>query len=109
MTVKEIAEKLGWKTVAGEAGLLNEVKGGYQCDLLSWVISHAEEGDIWMTVQNNINTVAVATLTEIAGILLVDGVTPDEAMKEKADEQGIPVLVTDEGAYPSGIALSKCL
>lgn len=109
MTVKEISEKLGWKIIAGEAGLRNEVKGGYQCDLLSWVISHAEEGDVWMTVQNNINVVAVATLTEIACILLVDGVMPDAAMKEKAEEQGIPVLSTDEGAYPSGIALSKCL
>ena len=39
-----------------------EVRCGYTCDLLSWVMAHGEEGMAWVTVQTHMNVVAVAVL-----------------------------------------------
>ena len=61
-----------------------EISGVYSCDLLSFVMGRAFSGSAWVTVMGNINSVAVASLTEIGVIILADGVTPDENALEKA-------------------------
>lgn len=48
----------------------DELTGVYCCDLLSCVMGNAPEGCAWVTVMNNINTLAVASLTECAAVIL---------------------------------------
>ena len=42
------------------------VTGGYVGDLLSWVMGRARSGQAWITIMSNINTVAVASLADVA-------------------------------------------
>lgn len=65
------------------------------CDLLSIAMSKAPEGGVWVTVMGNKNTLAVATLTDTACIILAEGVTLDEGTLIQAEKEGIAILTTE--------------
>lgn len=99
MTVKEIAHLLGFKIYCGSAGLENEIKGGYTSDLLSDVVGHAKEGDIWITLHTHKNITAVASLKKLSAIVLVKGYSPDEDTAEASEVEGIPILGTSMQSF----------
>ncbi|MBO7446087.1 MAG: serine kinase [Bacteroidales bacterium] len=99
MTVKDIIEKMNLKVYSGENNLGNEIKGGYVSDLLSDVMGFAQEGHAWVTLQTHKNVIAIASLKELACVILVKGNEPDEDMLEQAKEEEIPVLGTTEQTF----------
>jgi len=70
------------------------VTGAYTSDLLSDVIANAKEKQIWITLHNHINIVAVAALKELAAIIVTGGYIPDEKTIEKAKQEEIPIYTT---------------
>ncbi len=107
MKVSEITEMLCAKISAGESGKDNEIKGCYIGDLLSLAMSKVDEGYAWITIQTNINIVAVATLADAGCIIIPGGFVPDENTAEKADAEGIPVLTCDKSAYEVAKILAR--
>ena len=83
----------------GQENLNREIKGGYTSDLLSDVMGFAREGQVWITLQTHKNVLAIASLKELAAILLVKGNKPEDDMLEQAVEEGIPVLGTDAQTF----------
>lgn len=77
------------------------------CDLLSIAMSRASADSVWVTVMGNKNTVAVASLTDTACIILAEGVTMDEDSLKKAAEEGIAVLATDLPVFDMALAVYK--
>ena len=108
MTVKTLCDELGW-TVLTEGDLSREITGCYCGDLLSWVMSKAQDGDCWLTVMGNINAVAVAVLTDCACIVLTENAALDDEAKARAEQQDVTILTTALNAYQAGVALSKRL
>ena len=94
MTVQDIVSQLNLKICSGEKGLQREIKGGYTSDLLSDVMGHAQEGDVWITIQTHKNVMAIASLKEIAAIILVKGHVPEEDTLEASNNENIPILST---------------
>jgi len=94
MTLGEIAQELKLEARACRDSMERNIQGGYASDLLSDVIAGAREGDLWVTLQVHQNIVAVAFLNNLAGIIIVGGRQPDPDTLEKAEEQGVPILVT---------------
>ena len=94
MTVADIVKNFGLQMRAGREPLLEEVTGGYASDLLSDVIAHSRKGNIWITIQTHPNIVAVATMKELSGIILTGGRNPDAETVQKAEEEGVPILVS---------------
>ncbi len=86
-----------------------EIKGVYIGDLLSWVMGRAQEGDAWITIMSNINILAVATLSDVACIILAEGVTLDENVMSAACDKGINVISSEKSAYDIAIALRDAL
>lgn len=99
MTVGELAKKLDLEVLTGYDNLNKEITGVYVCDLLSWVMSHAEKGNIWITIHNHINIVAVALLTEISCILIPENIDVEERTLTKAKEEGVVILRSHLSAY----------
>jgi predicted transcriptional regulator len=97
--LESIVKALNLKVKSCEDKLKREVRGGYTGDLLSDVMANSEEGDIWITRQVHQNIVAVASLKEHAGIILVQGWEPDEDTLEKATREGIPIMVSELSAF----------
>jgi predicted transcriptional regulator len=99
MKVAELAQKLGLKVFSGSAGLENEITGGYVSDLLSDVMGFAQEGQVWITLQTHQNVVAIASLKDLAAVILVKGFAPEEDTLAHSEEEGIPVLGTHLSAF----------
>ncbi len=93
INLKDIVQKLGLKVVTGDID--REVSAGYASDLLSDVIANAQKDNIWITLQTHVNIVAVANLQELAGIILVNGRQPEKATLQKAEQENIPLLLTE--------------
>ncbi len=108
MKVCEIAKRLSL-TPLSEADSSREVDGVYIGDLLSWVMGRANSGDAWITIMSNINIVAVASLTDVACIILAEGVVPDESVIATAGQKGINIYTSDKTAYALAAALAECL
>ena len=99
MQLDELVRKLGRRVCCAEGSLGRDVRGGYVGDLLSDVMANSREGDIWITRQVHQNIVAVASLKDLAGIILIQGSEPTPDTAAKAGAEGIPILVTDLPAF----------
>ena len=99
MTVREIAEKLNLKVFSGASGLDREVTVGYVSDLLSDVMGFAKDGSVWVTLQTHKNVMAIATLKELAAVIIVKGFEPEEDAREVSEEEGIPILGSGEQTF----------
>ncbi|MBO5938586.1 MAG: hypothetical protein J6Q82_03705 [Clostridia bacterium] len=91
MTVKELANAFDYEILClpDEA---REIRGGYAGDLLSWVMGKLDADSAWVTIMSNVNIIAVATLTDPSCIILSEGVSPDEGVLARAEQQGINLL-----------------
>ena len=99
MKLKEIVEKFGLEVSSASDYLDIEVSGGYVSDLLSDVMAHSKVGNIWITLQTHQNIVAVATLKELSGIIIVNNRQPEEETLLKADQEKIPIMVTNLSSF----------
>ncbi len=107
MKMREIVEALSLTLRAGADGLDADVTGGYAADLLSCAMAGAHRGNVWVTLQGHLNVVAIASLNELAGIIVTEDkpVAPDTLAR--ADAEGIPVLSTSLTTYQMAGRLSK--
>lgn len=99
MKLSNVIEEFGLDVKAGSGNLGQEVTGGYVSDLLSDVLAHAGDGALWVTLHIHQNIVAVASHKGLAGIVLVQGRQPEKDTIEKAEEENIPLLVSDLSAF----------
>jgi len=90
---------LNLKVRSAEDNLKKNISGGYTGDLLSDVMANSHEGDIWITRQVHQNIVAVASLKDHAGIILVNSCEPAQETLEKAAQENIPIMVSDLSAF----------
>ena len=86
-----------------------EVTGGYTGDLLSDVMGHGQEGQILITIQAHKNTIAVASLLGLSGIIICNNRDVSEDMKQAAKEQEITIFATDETQYTASVTLASHL
>lgn len=105
MTGRELASALSAEVIAGTAGLEREMQGCYIGDLMSLAMAALEENNVWITIQTNKNVVAVAALKEAGCVLLADGCRLDADAAAKAEEEEIPVLVSEKSAYQLALQL----
>ena len=110
MTVKEFAEKSGFRIInlADNAGEVL-IRQAYCCDLLSISMTKVPEGAAWVTVMSNINTLAVASLTEAACVIVAENAVADAEFAEKAKTQGITVLHTEKPVFDAALIVHEGL
>lgn len=104
MTVQELIDALSLTTFHLDDPD-RPVEGGYCGDLLSWVMGRAPAGGAWLTIMSNVNVAAVAALTDVACVILAEGVVPDPPLLERAKTQGITLLGTNLSVYDCAVHL----
>ncbi len=109
MKLRDFVNDMGLRVFAGEDNLDTEVTGGYCGDLLSWVMGRAKPGDMWITIMSNLNTVAVAVMSDVAAVLMAEGVEPGDDVIQRARERDVVLLGSDEPIYELAAAVSKKL
>lgn len=105
MTVRDLAEKLALEPLS-VTDADRAVSGVYIGDLLSWVMGRASSDNVWITIMSNINIVAVATLSDVACIILAEGVTLDDNVRATAERKGVNVFTSTKTAYELAAALA---
>ncbi len=94
-----MAQTLNLKVIAGNAALNREITGGYCADLLSCVMARAKAGNVWATLQAHPNVIAVATLLELAAVIVTEGASIPAEVIAKADAEGIALLSTPHTTF----------
>lgn len=99
MKVQEIVSALGLQVAAGTNHLDREVTAGYTSDLLSCVMAKARAGNVWVTLQAHPNVVAVASLLNLAAVVITEGTAPTAETIARAEEQGVPLLLSAKDSF----------
>ena len=108
MTIREIAGILDAKILHDEFEDVN-ISRVYTSDLLSDVMANAREGGALITIQAHKNTVAVATLVNIAVIIICNSRPVPEDMLASAKSEGVALLLTKENQFTVSGKLYKQL
>ena len=108
MTVNDLCNIEGFTPVTLPEGD-RAINGVYIGDLLSWVMGKARCDNAWITIMSNINTLAVASLTDVACIILAEGVTLEDDIRNAAENKGINVVTSSYSAYDTALILSKAM
>jgi hypothetical protein len=80
-----------------------ELSSVYCGDLLSHVMGSAPEGSAWVTVMNNVNVIAVASLTDVACVVLAAGISPSPEVIAKAEEQGVLIFASPNQVFDTAL------
>ena len=108
MKVNELKTKLNL-SILTQGDMEAQCTGCYSGDLLSWVMSKAQAGDIWLTVMGNINSVAVSVLCDCACIILTENATLDDDARLKAEMQGVTIFSSEKNAYELSVEIGKLI
>ena len=98
MSLKELVDKINLKVLV-KGNLQSEVKDAYTGDLLSDVMANAKEGCLWITVQKHLNIIAVATLKNVAAIVITGGREVPVETLQAAEKEGITLLLAQENSF----------
>jgi hypothetical protein len=100
MTLQEIIATLNL-TVLTVPRDFSTVKpqGGYASDLLSCVMAGAQPDNVWVTLQAHMNVVAVASLREVAAVIITENAQPEPDVIAKANDQNVTLLSTSAPSY----------
>jgi hypothetical protein len=109
ITIADLVKEFELEVFSGTDKLQSPVKGAYSSDLLSDVMGKAVEGDIWITMQTHRNIIAVASLKEMAAILVVNGGQPEPETVESATSEGVILLGTRERSFTTCGKLYKLM
>ncbi len=99
MTVRDVVNNLNLKVLSAEKSLDRQVSGAYVSDLLSDVMAFANSSELWITLQQHKNIVAIASLKKLSAIILVKNLEANEDTLEKSEELDIPILQTDKTTF----------
>lgn len=106
MKVSELIDKLSLEILT-EGNMDKEIEGCYCSDLLSHCMSNIEENNIWITVQVNINIVAIAVLTELSAIIIAQDMIVGDDVLSKAAEEGVTILKSPKTSYELCVEVGK--
>lgn len=99
MNLSDVVETLSLEVMTGTDCLQNNITGVYVSDLLSDVMGHSKEGNIWITLQTHLNIVAVAGLKNLSGIIIVGNRKLPEEVLHKAETEKILLMTTSMQAF----------
>jgi DRTGG domain len=101
MTLQQIAQRLELTLLNPKAPFnpSREVGQAHASDLLSDVLANAPGGGLLLTIQVHLNVIAVAVHAGLAGVVFTSGLAPEEAVREKAAAEGLPLFSTRESTF----------
>ena len=108
MKVCELIKELELDVLALSDGE-KEIDGCYSSDLLSHCMSNINPGNLWVTVQVNINIIAIAVLTELSAIIISQDMSVDDEVISKAKDEGINLLKSNMPSYELCVKIGKAL
>jgi len=93
MSLPEIIEYIGGKLLTKPRDLSAiDVNSVYAGDLLSDVMASAGDCQVWVTIMQHQNSIAVASLLEIEAIIFAKDKKPEQSVIDKANQEGVVLI-----------------
>jgi predicted transcriptional regulator len=99
MTLKQIAAVMELESLTPELKADADVRAAHASDLLSDVLANAPSGGVLLTLQVHLNVVAVALHAAQAAVIFTSDMKPDEAVRERAVAEGLPLFATSQSTF----------
>jgi hypothetical protein len=100
MRIQQIIEELKLDILTDPALIKEQaIQTGYASDMLSCVMAAAKDRSLWVTLQSHLNIVAVATLLNLSAIIITEGNIPEPAVIEKANQENVILLATQQNTF----------
>jgi hypothetical protein len=90
MKLQEIIDKLNLKPLTNLEE--RDVEGVFISDMLSDVMTSAQPGEVWITVQTHTNIVSAANLVDLSAIIISQGKEVPEATIELANRYHVIII-----------------
>ena len=103
MTVQDLINDNSFEILNTGDSTDTQITRPYCCDLLSVAMGNAPAGCAWCTVMANMNTLAVASLTEAGCVILCGSAACDDNMLMKAAGAGITLLRTQMAIFDAAL------
>lgn len=94
-----VIEQLKLEAISSADQANRPVIGGYASDLLSCVMRGAKKDFLWVTLQSHVNVVAVASLLNVAGVIITEGNRPAPETIAQAEKEKVILLLTPKDTY----------
>jgi len=112
MKVSELIGPIRGEIKAGPS-LDKEITGCYMSDMLSDVLANSSAGNLLITHHTHANVVVVAAVKELSAVLVTDSKQVEAETIQKAEAEGVNVLVTGLSAFEAagvvyGLLKGKC-
>jgi hypothetical protein len=108
MKLSQIVETSKWETLQPEFED-TDITAAYTSDLLSDVMAHAHDSDLLITIQAHNNTVAVASLAGICGIVICNDRPVPGDMLASAQKEKIGIFRTKANQFQTSCLTGKLL
>jgi hypothetical protein len=92
MKLNEIIEKINLKALTNVEE--RDVEGVFISDMLSDVMTSANPGDLWLTVQTHSNIVSATNLVDLAAVVITQGKEVPIATIDLANRYHVIILST---------------
>lgn len=99
LNLKQMIEDLGFTCVAGENLLNRKPESAYVSDLLSDVMGKAKADMVWVTSQTHKNIIAVASLKDLAAIIVVNERVVAQDVIDQANEEEVVIISSGLAAF----------
>lgn len=110
INLQEYLKKIKHEVLNPEVSLDSIQLGtGYVSDLLSDVMGSAKEHMAWFTIMRHMNVIAVASMADIPCIVFGKDIKPEQAIIDKATEEGIVLITTPLPVFDAAGALYQLL
>jgi len=109
MKVIDIVNWENTTVLAGKDACEKTISGAYSSDLLSDVMGNADENMLWITIQTHKNVAAIASLKELACVVIANNNKASAELIESAEREGIPIISTSMSAFEFGGRLYQVL
>ncbi len=95
MRLEEIRNLLAAENLTDQLSLDTDVDSVHASDLISEVLASCSRGALWLTGLLDVQVVNAAELFDLAGIVFVGNRRPYKELLDAANEDEIPILVTE--------------
>jgi hypothetical protein len=82
-----------------DGDLEREASGCYVSDLLSDVLANSKAGNLWITQHTHPNVVAVASVKELSGVIIVGGKNVESETIERARAEKVNIMASGLSAF----------
>jgi predicted transcriptional regulator len=106
MTIGELI-KITDLEVVNVADAERKIEGCYVGDLLSFVVSRVKANNAFVTIMNNVTTIAVATYANVTCVIMTETENVSDEVTKRANEHNVNLLKTKRTSYEICSLLAK--